>query len=275
MAVAPSVHTRHRFREHLVDTYLGYIDDVFQAAGLEPAEVPASRRHISGQRRYRVEQYYAGVDWSSPKAVSKVLRAYEQIMADCVDTDVRAGLDKQLRRDGFAVDADGRILAGTPLALGEIDKTSLVDPEAFRDYERRLWASVESDPELAIGTAKELVEAAAHLLLDDARIQPDTAWSLQQLFKRAAKTLDLTVDSVVEDKTGAEEIRKVLAGLSQVVIGTAELRNRFGTGHGRHRRASGLTQRHARLAAGCATTLVHFLLETRADHQGQQSRTAA
>lgn len=35
--------------------------------------------------------------------------------------------------------------------------------------------------------------------------------------------------------------------MHQAVIGTAELRNRFGTGHGRHRRSSGLGPRHARL----------------------------
>ncbi len=33
-------------------------------------------------------------------------------------------------------------------------------------------------------------------------------------------------------------IRKVLRGMHEAVIGIAELRNRFGTGHGRHRRSS-------------------------------------
>ena len=123
--------------------------------------------------------------------------------------------------------------------------------------------------------AKELVEAASLRLLDDAGVEPAKGWTLQQLFKKAAKTLDLTVDSVSEEKAGAEEIRKVLAGLAQVVMGTAELRNRFGTGHGRHRRLSGLGPRHARLAAGAAVTLVHFLLETRAERDKAAAPDAA
>lgn len=261
MAIAPSPHTRNAFREHLVGTFLGYIDDVFQGAGLERAEVPPARAP-SGQRRNRVEEYYAGIDWSSPTAVGRLFKAYEQILADA-DDERREKLVKQLGRDGLAVDQTGRILPIGPLALGQIDVSELGDPEVFRGYERRILESVDADPELAIGSSKELVEAACQLLLEEAGIVANKDWSAERRFKEAAKTLDLTVDAVNDAKAGAESVRKALRGLHQVVIGTAELRNRYGTGHGRHRKPSGLGRRHARLAAGAAITLTRFLLETR------------
>ena len=43
---------------------------------------------------------------------------------------------------------------------------------------------------------------------------------------------------------------------------TMELRNLYGTGHGRDGRFIGLKPRHAKLAVGAAATLGTFLLET-------------
>jgi hypothetical protein len=52
--------------------------------------------------------------------------------------------------------------------------------------------------------------------------------------------------------------------LATLVHGSAELRNFYGTGHGRSKSQAKqrLTSRHARLAVGAATTLDVFLYET-------------
>ncbi|MBA2331472.1 MAG: abortive infection family protein [Actinobacteria bacterium] len=132
-----------------------------------------------------------------------------------------------------------------------------------------------ADPELAIGSSKELVEAVCALLLGDAGVAQDKKWTAEQLFKEALKTLDLSIDAVSDTKAGADSIRKVLRGMHQAVIGTAELRNRFGTGHGRHRRSSGLGSRHARLVASAALGLSRFLLDTSAEKRARDELDAA
>ncbi|TAE73026.1 MAG: hypothetical protein EAZ84_13545 [Verrucomicrobia bacterium] len=55
---------------------------------------------------------------------------------------------------------------------------------------------------------------------------------------------------------------RILSNLSTVGHGLAELRRLYGTGHGQHGSTSGLTPRHAKLAAGAAATLAIFLFET-------------
>ncbi|MEZ0131533.1 abortive infection family protein [Flavobacterium sp. LBUM151] len=40
------------------------------------------------------------------------------------------------------------------------------------------------------------------------------------------------------------------------------MRNLYGTGHGKEKKRSGLSERHARLAVGAGITLCTFLLET-------------
>jgi len=54
----------------------------------------------------------------------------------------------------------------------------------------------------------------------------------------------------------------LLSNLGQVVIKLAELRNLYGTGHGKEKVKKGLNERHARLAVGAGITLSTFLLET-------------
>ena len=44
-------------------------------------------------------------------------------------------------------------------------------------------SSVESDPALAIGTAKELVETCCKTILSDLRIEADKDWTLSKLVK--------------------------------------------------------------------------------------------
>lgn len=56
----------------------------------------------------------------------------------------------------------------------------------------------------------------------------------------------------------------MLSNLGTIIQGSAELRNAYGTGHGKSKSQakSGLTPRHARLAVCAAATLGVFLFET-------------
>lgn len=64
----------------------------------------------------------------------------------------------------------------------------------------------------------------------------------------------MSIEKIPEARKGGDAIRQILSGLSQIVGGTAELRNLYGTGHGR------LAPRHARLVVGAGATLSRFLL---------------
>lgn len=245
-------------------TTLGYINDVFRGADLRLASGP----EVSGQRRQLVEDYYAGVAWGDPNEVARVLKVYEEVLSTSADS-YRGPLVKRLRRDGFEVTEDGDIVPRYSSTIQALSAVLRSGAGALAPYEARIRSNIEADPALAIGSAKELVEAICNLLLEEAGIAADKEWTVAQRFKRAAATLDLTVDNVGPTKKGADQIKHVLAGL--VVGGVAELRNMYGTGHGRHHRSTGLQPRHARLAAGAAVTLSRFLLDTRDERKSAPS----
>ena len=132
----------------------------------------------------------------------------------------------------------------------------------------RMEAAVDNDPGLAIGTAKELVETVCKTILSERGVDAEANPDLPKLVKLTAKELKLTPDHIRDDVKASESIRRLLSNLATITNGVAELRNHYGTGHGKEARTKGLSPRHARLAVGAASTLAVFLVETHQERTG-------
>ncbi|MEO5968305.1 MAG: abortive infection family protein [Bdellovibrionia bacterium] len=126
----------------------------------------------------------------------------------------------------------------------------------------RLESSVELDPELAIGTSKELVETICKSILLERKANFSKGEDFPKLVKLTLKELQLVPDSIAESAKAASTIKILLNNIAAIAIGMAELRNWYGTGHGKHARSSSLKPRHARLVVGAASTLLTFLMDT-------------
>lgn len=271
-----SPQTRTAFRETFVSwTVLGQIRDWFDSEGIPLQDLPANRLP-SGQRRTLVEQYYAGVDWQSAKDVRHVLNVYEQLLGIVEEQDESAfrKLVALLQRDGYSV-SEGIIHASGTLDVDAIiEAAEVIDIRHIQPHLNRIADSVDADPAQAIGSSKELLETVSKAILHELGDDFDQFNTLQQLVKAAFKSLDLATEDIPDAKKGADSIRKVLAGLSQIVHGVAELRNQYGTGHGRLENERGITSRHARLVAGSVSTLVTFMLETFSTRQALREKNA-
>lgn len=271
--------TRTEFREYFVSTTLAVIDDAFRSEGFTADldfEPP-----VRGQRRTLVEQYYKNINWRSPADASRVLRIFGAILVELDLMASRPGMNaewalqeaKALRRwlelDGIT-EKDGKLSlpASSDIAIG----LHRIDAPVLRRQIRRIQESVDEDPSLAIGTAKELLETTCKTILSDRRILIDKNWDVPRLVKEARKALTLVPSDIPDAAKGADSIRRLLSNLGTIANSLAELRNLYGTGHGTHGRARGVHPRHARLAVGAAATLATFLFETHeardSDHTG-------
>ena len=152
-------------------------------------------------------------------------------------------------------------LLSIPIAVEKV-RVRAGDMGYLHEQSRRMEAAIEPDPSLAIGTAKELIETCCKTILDEAGVVPDRRWDLPKLLKETTKRLRLTPAHIADDARGATSSRQVLASLGSAVAGLAELRNEYGTGHGRPAAHAGLQPRHARLAVGAASAVAMFLFET-------------
>lgn len=264
--------TRGEFQEYLVSTTLRQISRYFDNHDIPFTELPEEKLP-SGQRRGLVENYYASINWTDFKDVRKVLLVYADILTDIVDSTDSWNLEinkawagkltKLLLRDGYQYQ-DGKITSvGQITSFEDLENaTDLLDKGHFQEYIERIKKSIEKDPSLAIGSTKELVEAALKTILKELNTPAEKDDDVPKLLKKAQKALDLVPDDVDDAKKGAEIIKILLSNLGQIVIKLAELRNLYGTGHGKDRKMNGLNERHARLAVGAGVTLSAFLLET-------------
>jgi hypothetical protein len=147
---------------------------------------------------------------------------------------------------GESVPLDDVTEAASVLAVGELDA-----------HARRIRATINDDPAQAVGSAKELLETVLRTILGEFGEQP--AGDMQELLKRVQKKLKLDPASA-EGRPGAATIRRTLNNLGQIVVGVAEVRNLYGTGHGRSR-AVELERAHAKLTVNAAITLATFLTD--------------
>ncbi len=267
---------RSELREYFVATTLAEISDEFDSADVvcDDDFVPS----VSGQRRSLVEQYYHTIDWTRWADVRKFLTVYENVLADLEDRGENGeewaaerfkSLRKWIERDGFGYSAGKLSAVGDSSALAKIAQAAspLGLPELHRQIQR-LQKAVEEDPPLAIGTTKELVESVCKTILEERHVSYAADADVCHLVKEARKALGLVPESIPDSAKGAETIRRLLSNLGNVAQGLGELRNLYGTGHGRAGAVKGLSPRHARLAAGSAATLATFLLETHAERGG-------
>lgn len=121
----------------------------------------------------------------------------------------------------------------------------------------RMEKSADSDPDLTIGTAKELIETCLKTI-----IGADSNDDIPKLLNSAMGKMNLLPKLVSGGAKGEEQIKRILGSLSTIVLNTNELRNLYGTGHGQMSTKSSLEPRHARLAMGAAITFVNFIFET-------------
>jgi hypothetical protein len=272
--------TLYEFEEHLVKySTIRQIEILFDSADVLCDET--YQPNASGSRRTLTEKYYHTLDTSKWEDAKKLLNVFEeclnrlqvrlndpQIDGQWHDEDQKEmdRLKLRLKHDGFMFKDDRIVTVGQVPSLTHLESIAVTAdfPYLLRQLER-IEASIDADPWLAIGTAKELVETVCKTILNDLSKPIDAKWELMDLCKEARKELKLTPDDIPNTNRAAETVKRLLSNLATIVQGLAELRNPYGTGHGHEGRAKGLKPRHARLAAGAASTLALFLLETHQD----------
>jgi hypothetical protein len=127
---------------------------------------------------------------------------------------------------------------------------------------RRMEEAVDNDPELAIGTAKEFLETLCKTILTERGVNFPKDENLPALVKTTIKNLKLVPDSVSVIGPTERTITILLNNLGSIGHHLAELRNLYGTGHGKITHHVGLEKRHAKLAVGAAATLAGFLFDS-------------
>ena len=164
----------------------------------------------------------------------------------------------------------------TSLGLTTDALTCLTDPSAILDHLTRLGDTVETDPRLAVSTAKALIESTAKSVTAKSVL---TARGLTYTKSDKVPALvNRAQQSLVSAKGVSEEVpalRQILQSLVTLAQGVTEVRNQVGVDHGAEGVPAWVRPRHARLVVGAAQVWCQLMLETLADPDAPWRKEAA
>ena len=182
--------------------------------------------------------------------------------------------NENLKEDNFEIIEKTKI-SGKPIFVGRlkitgketlqkkgIDIKKMLNADYVSQQINLMESSIENSPHISIGLAKELIETCCKSIFDERNETYDKNWDLPKLMKETTKLLKLTPNDIPNEAKASSSIKQILGSLSSVVQGIGEIRNEYGSGHGKDGKFKGLQPRHAKLAVGAASTLAIYLLET-------------
>lgn len=182
--------------------------------------------------------------------------------------------NENLKYDSFEIVEKTKI-NGKPIFIGRIkiagsriisknseELKQLLNAEYVSQQVNLMEASIENAPHVAIGIAKELIETCCKSIFEERNQSYEKNWDLLKLMKETTKLLKLTPEDIPNEMKASSSIKQILGSLSSVVQAISEIRNEYGSGHGKDGKFKGLQPRHAKLSVGAATTLAIYLLET-------------
>lgn len=261
---------RTAMRRLVTDLAVAAIQDYWENEHFAAVPVPSTQD--SSVRRATFASYAEAVDWTDPRHVERALRVFETLLRrlrrdGLISPASVEEVRESLARDGYDLDQDLRIRPRHADRL-YIRVEGLTDPSGIQAELERIRRSVAEHPDDAIGAAKQLIEATAKVVLKERGRPVDGRDDLADLVKRSQQALLLHPRRSAPPTGGPDAtnaVKRILGGLSSVALGVTELRNQYGSGHGRHSAPSGLSPRHARLAVNAASTWCEVMLETLAD----------
>ncbi|MFJ9551117.1 abortive infection family protein [Streptomyces erythrochromogenes] len=263
--------TRNAFRSLATDLTLRVVAELWEDHGFAPVAPEDLKYSDPGQRRTEFMRYAEGVDWTDESHVRRALLVFEDYIRTYRDPDDEGtprwleDIKVRLDRDGYHLNDKGQISWVTPPVLVR-DLSSLSDPSGIVVELERIRRDLTTDPQGAIGAAKQLIEATAKTTLRELGVEVEKNRDVPILVAIVHKELRLDAASAPDGPDGSKAIKKILSGAVNIAVGVAELRNQgFGSGHGQASAPSGLGVRHARLTVNAAVTWCELILDTLAD----------
>ena len=255
-----------QFRNAAASLVLREIDDAFGVAGIPLGNEGSSQ--FQGQRRTRLMGYITSIDQTNFDHVSRLLAALAHLMTSLSQQyrsadapDPLSPLVVNLRRDGFEWDGTRLTESTGALVSGAVAVTREFDLRGLHDRIHAADRKVDTDPTGAIGDSKELLESVFRTVASHHGMEIDDNADVTEMFKAIRDVLVVIPVGITDSERADAILRRLLGNLSGLCGTMAELRNAYGSGHGKEDGFVGLAKKHARLAVTTAGAIAAFVLE--------------
>lgn len=121
---------------------------------------------------------------------------------------------------------------------------------------------VDRNPTEAIGKAKELIESCCKEICNNLGETNCDNLKLPQLVKLTFKQLKIPNEKIFTDQLENKIVKQITGSLNGLASGINDLRNHYGSGHGRNGSFKPLGKKHAELSVGASITLTRYLWDS-------------
>lgn len=116
------------------------------------------------------------------------------------------------------------LFSHTQPILDATEQSAISNSFELNQHIARIRRAVESDPELAIGSTKEMLESVLKTILVGFHEDGSKKEDMPDLLKRVQKLLKLDSSAIDSNAKGNEIIKRTLSNLGQVITGINKLR---------------------------------------------------
>lgn len=250
---------------------LNFSTNDFDTFTMESIGVPLCTRYQMSKGRSLTAYVNEASDMESIKIFSDLLEYYEAYYPNEIDCNEsiyynQESMQKAKEYQGLHAKCRQVIerVSVTALPIGSVgEKLKERFSSEYLTAHIDLMIKMQTEnPTEAIGKAKELIESCCKTILEECQSSYDKHWTVSQLVKETMKKLCISAEGIDTNTSEGKTIKAIMGNLQGVAGGIAELRNAYGSGHGKSASYKGLSVRHAKLAIGSSITLVDYLWDT-------------
>jgi len=221
--------------------------------------IPLCSKYGLSKGKSLSEYVYESSDAEAVKLFDALLQYYELSSEIEHDRAVQSSRYKQYEKCKSIIARE--LVSDTNSVMVSQVKTQF-DSEYINSQIELMLKMQEVNPTEAIGKAKEFIESCCKTILEKVGVELSPKWDVTNLVDEVFKHFNVMPRNIDDNIKGAKSIKQVLGNLKAIAQGVAELRNMYGSGHGKSYSYQGLEPRHAQLAVGSSITLVRFMWDT-------------
>lgn len=181
--------------------------------------------------------------------------------------------NKNLAVDGFEIHVSEtissmpiygvrKILSGPDIASKKEEIKVYLNSAYVKAKIKIMTDAIHGGTDLVLGTAKELIETCCKSIFKEKKIEYAKNWDLPKLFKETMSQLSfVNLVSVENPEQASKSIKQIMSGCNNIIQGVAELRNAYGSGHGKDKDFEALPIPYTKLAVASVSDILFFLLQ--------------
>lgn len=169
--------------------------------------------------------------------------------------------DKDNNPEHFKKYEQTKELLNTLISNREVINSKInIDSKYIQEQITFINENIDKNPTQVIGVSKELIESICKTILKMKNIEYSKNDDMTNLLKKTFDSIELVKFAQSDEQDSIDKsLKKIKGGFCSLIMGISEIRNEYGSGHGKTSDFLALDVKYAKLIADSSITISSFL----------------